>query len=88
MRTYRLQITTPMGVLFEGDAVQLSVRAVDGDRAILAGHIPLATALKDGECRVYFEDGTIRRARCGGGLLSVKRDKVRLLSTNFKWEEE
>ena len=44
MNTYRLQITTPSGVMFDGEAVQLSVRAIDGDCAILAGHIPFATA--------------------------------------------
>ena len=38
MRSYRLQITTPEGVLFEGDATQLSVRAVDGELAVMAGH--------------------------------------------------
>ena len=40
MRSYQLQITTPAGVLFEGDATQLSVRAVDGELAVMAGHIP------------------------------------------------
>lgn len=87
MNAYKLQITTPEGVLFDGDAVQLSVKAVDGDRAVLAGHIPLATALKQGECRVYLQDGTVRRGECSGGLLSVKKDKVRLLSTSFTWKD-
>lgn len=87
MNAYKLQITTPAGVLFDGDAVQLSVKAVDGDRAVLAGHIPLATALKQGECRVYLQDGTVRRGECAGGLLSVKKDKVSLLSTSFIWKD-
>ena len=88
MNTYRLQITTPSGVMFDGEAVQLSVRAIDGDCAILAGHIPFATALKNGECRVYLQDGTVRKANCAGGLLSVGRDKTSLLSADFKWSEE
>ena len=87
MRSYQLQITTPAGVLFEGDATQLSVKAVDGELAIMAGHIPMTTALKGGECRVYLEDGTVRYGDCSGGLLSVKKEKVSLLSSDFQWKE-
>ena len=87
MRSYKLQITTPAGVLFEGDATQLSVKAVDGELAIMAGHIPMTTALKSGECRVYLEDGTVRHGDCSGGLLSVKKEKVSLLSSDFQWKD-
>ena len=87
MRSYPLKITTPAGVMFEGDAVQLSVRAIDGDLAVMAGHIPMVTALKPGECRVYFEDGTVKKADCISGLLSVKKDVVSLLSSSFVWKE-
>lgn len=87
MKSYTLKITTPAGVLFEGDAVQLSVRALDGELAVMAGHIPMITALKKGECRVYLEDGTIKKADCESGLLSVKREGVSLLSSTFEWKE-
>ena len=87
MRSYQLQITTPAGVLFEGDATQLSVKAVDGELAVMAGHIPMTTALKAGECRVYLEDGSVRHGECSGGLLSVKKEKVSLLSSDFQWKE-
>lgn len=87
MRSYRLQITTPAGVLFEGDATQLSVRAVDGELAVMAGHIPMTTALKAGECRVYLDDGSVRHGECSGGLLSVKSEKVSLLSSDFQWKD-
>ena len=87
MRSYPLKITTPAGVVYEGSAVQLSVCAIDGELAVLAGHIPMVTALKSGECRVYFEDGTVKKADCVSGLLSVKKDSVSLLSSSFVWQE-
>ena len=88
MNTFKLQIAAPDGMRYDGDAVQISVRGIEGDLAILAGHIPFVTALKSGECRVYTEDNTIRRATCSGGMLMVSKDCVRPLSSDFTWENE
>lgn len=86
MKEFQLQIVTPEGILFDGTAEQLSVRSIDGEVAILAGHIPYITALAKGNCRVY-KDGKIQHATCGGGLLEVNKDKVRLLSPDFQFAE-
>ncbi len=88
MKSFKLQIAAPDGLRYDGEATQLSVRGIAGDLAILAGHIPFVTALKDGECRVYLEDGKIRRARTRGGMLIVSKETVRLLSSDFEWTEE
>ncbi len=88
MKTFKLQIAAPDGMRYDGDAVQISVRGIEGDLAVMAGHIPFVTALKSGECRVYTEDNTVRRATCSGGMLMVSRDYVRLLSSDFAWVNE
>ena len=88
MKAFRLQIAAPDGLRYDGTSTQLSVRGIAGDLAVLAGHIPFVTALKDGDCRVYLEDGTIRRAHCRGGMLIVSKDTVRVLSSDFEWEEQ
>jgi F-type H+-transporting ATPase subunit epsilon len=49
MNTFRLKITSPEGDLFCDSVVKLSVRAAEGDLAVMAGHIPFVTALKSGE---------------------------------------
>ena len=85
MKNFTLEITTPAGVRFSGDAVQLSVRAIDGELAVMADHIPLVTALNDGECRIYLPDGEMRRATVGGGLLFVSKEKTKLLSSTFEF---
>lgn len=86
MNEFHLQIVTPEGILYDGTAEQLSVRSIDGEVAIMAGHIPYVTALDKGSCRVYKE-GKIRHATCGGGLLEVNKEKVRLLSPDFQFAE-
>ena len=51
MKAFKVQIAAPDGLRYDGEAVQLSVRGIGGELAVLAGHIPFVTALKDGECR-------------------------------------
>ena len=87
MNKFKLQIAAPDGLRYDGEAVQLSVRGIGGDLAILAGHIPFVTALRQGDCRVYVEEGKIRHASCSGGMLMVSKDCVRVLSSDFVWKE-
>lgn len=87
MKKIRLQIATPDGMRFDGEAVMLSVRGIAGELAIMARHIPLVTALKGGECRVYLCDGAIRRANLSGGMLMVSSDCVIVMSSDFRWIE-
>ncbi len=87
MAEFQLKIVSPDGVFFDGKAKQLSLRSIDGDVAILAGHIPYLTAVGIGECRVYAEDDSVKRAACCGGLLNVTKDGVFLAPTTFEWAE-
>lgn len=87
MRPFCLKIVTPDGLFFEGKALRLQVRTVDGDVGILAGHTELVTALGMGRAVVVTESGT-RYAACIGGLLSVSRDQVNLVATTFEWAED
>ncbi len=89
MKAFKLQIAAPDGMRYDGEAYQLSVRGIGGELAILAGHIPFVTALKPGECRVYTdENGQIKRGTCSGGMLMVSKDCVRIMSSDFVWNEE
>ena len=89
MSEFDLKIVSPDGVFFDGKAKQLSLRSVDGDVAVLAGHIPYLTAVGIGECRVYSgNDENPRLAACCGGLLNVTKDGVFLAPTTFEWAED
>ena len=90
MNTFRLIIASPDGNLFDGQAYMLTVRGSEGELAVLAGHVPFVTTVVP--CRVKIEladeDEDDRIGHTDGGLLSVSRDAVTLLSSSFRWEEE
>ena len=86
MKRFNLEIVTPGGVVYAGEAVQLSVMAVDGSMSVLADHIPMVTALKNAPCRLYVDEKNIREAECPGGILSVEKGRVRLLCTAFSFK--
>ncbi len=89
MSTFHLKIVSPDGVFFDGDARQLSVRSIDGEIAVLKGHMPFLTAVSVGECRVYTADGEVpKRAACCGGMLNVTDEEVFLAPTTFEWGED
>ena len=87
MSSFHLQIVTPDGEFFDGPAQRVRVRTLNGDVAILAGHIPYVTALGTGEASVTTEDGTDRKAAASGGMLSVTPEIVRVVATTFEWAE-
>lgn len=87
MKTFLLKISSPEGDVFCGEAVQLSLRASEGDVAILAGHIPFISSVKPCDCKIELEDGSEKIGTTDGGLLNVASDKVMLLSGSFCWKE-
>ena len=86
--TFQLQIVTPDGLIFEGEAQKVFCRTIAGDVCILARHCDYMTALGMGEARVTLPDDTVRRAACIGGMLAVTGGKVRLVATTWEWAEE
>lgn len=84
MSAFHLQIVTPEGVAFDGEAEQLTVRTTEGYVGILAGHTDFVAALDVGRATVVT-GGERRRAACGGGFLSVESGEVRLVATTFEY---
>ena len=87
MATFHLQIVTPDGLAFDGQADALIVRTIDGETGILANHIDYVTALGMGDARVYV-DRDIRHAACIGGMLAVTNGEVKLVATTFEWADQ
>ena len=86
MNTYKLIISTPDGSVFDNDAVSLIVRGTEGELAIMAGHIPFITAVKQGNCKILLPDNSEKIAIVGGGILTVQSDKTTLLCSDFNWQ--
>ncbi len=87
MNTFNLKISSPQGDVFNGDAVMLTVRGTEGELAIMAGHIPFVTTVKPCDCKIEFPDDTSKMGAIGGGMLTVSKDNVILLSGDFAWKE-
>lgn len=85
MKAFILKISSPEGDLFCENAVKISLRASEGDIAIMAGHIPFISSVKPCDCKIELEDGSERIGKTDGGLLNVGTDKVVLLSGSFEW---
>lgn len=87
MSSFHLQIVTPDGLFYDGQAEKLDVRAVTGGITILPRHVNYVTPLGMGAATVTI-DGKDRLAACIGGLLSVSGNEVRLIATTFEWAED
>ena len=72
MSSFHLQIVTPDGLFFDGEAESLDVRATTGGVTILPRHINYVTPLGMGVATVKTE-GKVRKAACIGGMLDERR---------------
>lgn len=88
MTPFQMEIVTPDGLVFEGEATKLFCRTIDGDICILARHCNYLTALGMGEARVTLPDGTVKRSACIGGMLAVNDGHVRVVATTWEWAED
>ena len=86
MSAFHLQIVTPDGSAFDGEAEALRLRTTEGYVSIRAGHADYLAVLDIGVVTVTV-DGTARDAACGGGFLSVEKGEVRLVATTFEYAE-
>ena len=87
MNAFHLTVSSPNGNLFDKEAVFLSLRGMEGELAIMAGHIPFVTVVAPCDCKIELQDGTERFGHTDGGVLTVGTDSVTLLSGSFKFKE-
>lgn len=74
-----IEIVTPEGVDFEGQADLVVVPGLDGELGIMAEHEPLVSLLTIGETRVRRPDGTYEHIATGLGYVEVLFDRVRVV---------
>ncbi|MBO4220210.1 MAG: hypothetical protein J5933_04735 [Clostridia bacterium] len=83
MNTFRLKVISPDNCFFDGEAVNLSLRAAEGDLAVMAGHIPLVTTVRPCDFSIETDRGEVLEGRTEGGILNVTTDCVTLMSASF-----
>ncbi|MBE7055458.1 MAG: ATP synthase F1 subunit epsilon [Ruminococcaceae bacterium] len=87
MNEFELEIVTPDGLLFEGNARKIILRTVEGDVGILPRHSDYVAPLAIGVARVFTQSGE-RSAACAGGMVSVMNGVVRVVASTFEWSED
>ena len=87
MKDFHLQIVTPDGIKFDGNAQSLLIKCEMGDIEIMADHADYFSSLGIGRARIKTADGT-RVASSAGGILSVASGDVRVVATTFEYSDE
>ena len=87
MKPFHLEIVTPDGAVFDGEAESLLVHTDDGDAEILAGHADYFASVATGRARILTSQGE-RLASCSGGFLSVNKAAVKLVAITFEFADE
>jgi F-type H+-transporting ATPase subunit epsilon len=76
---YPVEVITPEGIVFSGDAERVVVPGAAGELGILANHAPLISLLQPGETRVTDADGTVRRYATDDGFVQVRKNQTLVL---------
>lgn len=75
----KVEVLTPEGLVFSGDANMVSTRTESGAIGILARHEPLLALLAPAELRVTMPQGEVIRFAQGEGYLQVTAERVLVL---------
>ncbi|MDQ6838249.1 MAG: ATP synthase F1 subunit epsilon [Actinomycetota bacterium] len=80
MATTEVELVSPEGTLYSGEAEMVVCRTVDGEIAFLADHTPLIGALEPCVLRIVAESGDEDVFAVGGGFVDVGSNKVIVLA--------
>tara|TARA_R110002126_G_scaffold120282_1_gene261456 strand:- start:14162 stop:14419 length:258 start_codon:yes stop_codon:yes gene_type:complete len=79
MNTFKAQILTPEGSLFEGDVTGVQMPGTQGSFEVKANHAPIVSTLEKGDVLVRKPDGETNY-KISGGFVEVARNKLTLLA--------
>ena len=74
--------------MFDGEVERVRVRVIDGDVSLLAHHSDYVSAVGAGEAALAMADGSVRKAACIGGMLSMIKNEASLIATTFEWADD
>ncbi|MBR3320841.1 MAG: F0F1 ATP synthase subunit epsilon [Exiguobacterium sp.] len=80
MNTVHVNVVTPDGAAFEGDARMVIAKSVTGELGILPKHIPMVTPLDISVLKLRHEDGGRTLIAISGGFMEVRPDTVTILA--------
>lgn len=87
MKKFRLEMLTPERSFFVGEAAGITVLAADGEREILASHMPVVIGLKPSMIKINTGE-EIKICANGEGFAAVESDAVFVMCQTLEWPEE
>lgn len=87
MAAFRLRITTPERVLFEGEVSQVSLPTPQGEITVLPHHIPLVSLLAAGELRYHAKE-EIHHLAVSGGFIEMRGETLTVLADTAERADE
>lgn len=88
MSAFALEVITPERVAYSGQVSSLQAPGSEGSFGVLAGHVPLLTALQIGKLRFVEESGGEVQMAISGGFAEVGRTQVAVLAETAERIEE
>ena len=85
--TFPLKLVTPTGIVFEGDAKEVSAIGPLGEFGVLPDHINFITSLVPGVMEARLPDGTAMHWIVSGGLAEVKDGVMTVLASSAESPE-
>jgi len=79
MDKFKLEILTPNGEIYNGEAVSVILPGEEGEFGVLAGHASLTTLLEAGVVDVEHEDKSVESILINWGVVQVDEEKVIVL---------
>jgi len=80
MNTVHVNVVTPDGAAYEGEARMVIAKSVTGELGILPKHIPMVTPLDVSVLKLRHEDGGRTLIAISGGFMEVRPDTVTILA--------
>ena len=78
--TIHVDIVSPEGQLFAGEATMVFAPAIEGELGIAPRHAPLLTTMSPGVVRVQVEGQEEQRFYVGGGALEIQPHRVSVMA--------
>ncbi|WP_214759618.1 F0F1 ATP synthase subunit epsilon [Exiguobacterium sp. s146] len=87
MNTLHVNVVTPDGAAYEGEARMVIAKSVTGELGILPKHIPMVTPLDISVLKLRHEDGGRTLIALSGGFMEVRPDTVTILAETAEMAE-
>jgi F-type H+-transporting ATPase subunit epsilon len=87
-KSFHLDVITPEREFYNGEVESLTVETIDGQICVLAGHLPLVTALGVGVLKIVKTGGEVAEAAHMEGFMQVGREKVVMFAQACEWPNE